>query len=1063
MPTLLKLSVWLYLCLLFPLTTARATVGGPVQVGYLVDYHFAHLDGDWDTTGVQGKISDWDVDSRAGTIGFAYWNYLTLTDSSATSGIEMWKSFLPQGTGTISVEFKFMLPTKVDGMVWSVNADRTSPLLKFLTSGGNFGYENASGTFVALITNYTAGQAYTVHADISLPNVSATVFIDGVQKAIGSTVFRSTTLTQAAQFYVGTPVTATGVQNLYYLTITKGYKLYERFTNARSGVVPDNWTATTAGGTSAAQLAHGSNPKDMLSFKLEDTSVAAAASLGRTFTTSSGKLVWEFKFMLPAKVDGVTTQLRNGSTSALTFTTSGGALAYLNSGGTAVSLWPNYKANVWYIVRVIANPATQKADIYINGKLKGTQVAFAASATTLDNVLFSSSVTGTGTLWVDDIYVYDFQPDAADYVPAVQTVTSRGYKVGMQSFFAGWRDGHHCGWDWIYRYPNHDPYIGFYDNGKPEAMDWQLKWMAESGVNFFLDCWYRNNDGPSMKEPLFEYTDGPLHNAYFYARYSDKVKFAIADYSLAACTASDFSTYILPYWIEYYFKDSRYYVIPGATKGYPVISIGCATSWINLANNAMKDSITALRAALAAEGFDGVVVLASYSGSDKAVMDNLYNAGIDYCYAYWGGHVISTTQSRLVAQRDAGSELMPIANAGQGQSGEAWDVVFSGAAYTSLTNFSTMSAWMRDTFLPSATLSGLLSSSMVMYDNWNEYGEGHYICPTNLAGFGYLDGIRTNYTTGSVTYTKPNAAQKARFNVLYTRGWEGRIWAFDSLYPDTEGWTGNSQVSGLTQNKGFLEGTIAGTDPCLLSRDGYAIDASLYKVIKVRLKNATAGTSAKVFFITTTDGSYSESKGKDFPLVVNDTGYTEYTLDMSTVATWTGTIRQLRLDPVNIGAVSGMTFSIDYIKVVSDGRSWEFGSLDAGTEGWTANYQTSGVVQNNGCLEGSITGTDPSILSADNCNINASLYKKIKVKLKNATSGTAAKFYFITNADGSYSESKAKNFAITANDTGYTEYTIDMSAMATWTGVIRRFRFDPVDTGATAGTTFSIDYIRVVP
>lgn len=1061
MSTLLKYSLWLYLSLLLPFASVLATPGGPVQVGYLVDYHFAHLDGDWDTTGVQGKISDWDVDSRAGTIGFAYWNYLTITDSSATGGIEMWKSFLPQSSGTISVEFKFALPVKTDGMVWSVNSDRTNALVKFLTSGGNFGYENSTGTFVALITNYNAGQSYTVHADISLPNVSATIFIDGVQKAIGSTVLRSTTLTQAAQFYVGTPVAATGTEQLYYLTITKGYKLYERFTNARTGVVPDNWTAAAAGGTASAQIAHGSNPKDMLSFKLEDTSAAAAATLGRSFTTSSGKLVWEFKWMLPAKVDGAKAQLRNGSTTALTFTTSAGALAYLNSGGTAVSLWPNYKANVWYIVRVIANPATQKADIYINGKLKGSQVAFAASATTLDNVLFSSSLAGTGTLWVDDIYVYDFQPDAADYVPAVQTVTSRGYKVGMQSFFAGWRDGHHCGWDWIYRYPNHDTYLGWFDNGKPEAMDWQLKWMAESGVNFFLECWYRNNDGPSMKEPLFEYTDGPIHNAYFYAKYSDKVKFAIADYSLAACTASDFSTYILPYWIEYYFKDTRYYVVPGATKGYPVISIGCATSWINLANNAMKDSITALRTALAAEGFDGVIVLASYSGSDKAVMDNLYNAGIDYCYAYWGGNVIATTQSRLVAQRDIGSELMPIANAGQGQSGEAWDVVFAAPGYTSLTDFGSLSTWMRDVFLPSSTLSGLLSSSMVLYDNWNEYGEGHYICPTNLSGFGYVDGIRTAYTTGSVTYTKPNAAQKARFNVLYTRGWEGRVWGFDSLYPDTEGWAALNLVSGLTQNKGFLEGTTTGTDPSLISRSGYAIDASIYKVIKVRMKNSGAGTSAKFYFITNTDTAYSETKAKNFAITPNDTGYTEYVIDMSTLATWTGTIKQLRFDPVETGAASGMSISIDYIKVTWDGRSWEFGSIDSGTEGWIANFQTSNVVQNNGYLEGAIGGTDPSLLSSDGLGIDASLYKKIKIKLKNATAGTAGKIYFLTNADGSYNEAKAKGFALTPNDPNYTEYTIDMSTVAGWTGTIRRFRLDPVDAGATAGTTFSIDYIRV--
>jgi hypothetical protein len=39
-----------------------------------------------------------------------------------------------------------------------------------------------------------------------------------------------------------------------------------------------------------------------------------------------------------------------------------------------------------------------------------------------------------------------------------------------------------------------------------------------------------------------------------------------------------------------------------------------------------------------------------------------------------------------------------------------------------------------------------LGRRMVMIDNWNEWGEGHYIMPHRQHGFGYLDAIRAVFT-----------------------------------------------------------------------------------------------------------------------------------------------------------------------------------------------------------------------------------------------------------------------------------------------------------------------------
>ena len=35
-----------------------------------------------------------------------------------------------------------------------------------------------------------------------------------------------------------------------------------------------------------------------------------------------------------------------------------------------------------------------------------------------------------------------------------------------------------------------------------------------------------------------------------------------------------------------------------------------------------------------------------------------------------------------------------------------------------------------------------LGRRMLMLANWNEFGEGHFLMPSNLAGFGYVDALR---------------------------------------------------------------------------------------------------------------------------------------------------------------------------------------------------------------------------------------------------------------------------------------------------------------------------------
>ena len=68
--------------------------------------------------------------------------------------------------------------------------------------------------------------------------------------------------------------------------------------------------------------------------------------------------------------------------------------------------------------------------------------------------------------------------------------------------------------------------------------------------------------------------------------------------------------------------------------------------------------------------------------------------------------------------------------------------------------------------LPAASLG----RRMILLANWNEFGEGHFMLPTESARFGYLDALREVFTEGGAHEDlTPTELQKKRFNVLYPR------------------------------------------------------------------------------------------------------------------------------------------------------------------------------------------------------------------------------------------------------------------------------------------------------
>jgi hypothetical protein len=482
------------------------------------------------------------------------------------------------------------------------------------------------------------------------------------------------------------------------------------------------------------------------------------------FSAQSVKTVYEYKFLLPVKTDNMYWSISSGGVTGVKIITSGGNLCYVNRGGTNVSL-QSYNANLWYHIKAVINLDTDTSDIYINGKLKVAGVTNIGVVTNLDNVIVATPTVETGVMWLDDIQVYPFQADPADYVPTPVSGDDSSYTVGIQSC-SMWRDGHHLGWDWVNPYVERKPILGFYDEGSREVADWEIKWMVEHGIDYEMFCWFRpiGNSGLPIKD---SYLNFALHDGYFNAKYSDQLKFAITweNGGYGCSNSGDFRNNVIPYWMEYYLKDSRYMVIDNK----PVIAIynlpGLVRDFGSIANAKLETDY--LRQACVNAGFSGAILLTSYTGTSSTELANRKAAGFDYVFSYnWNEDSLRTDyqQSQMTTQRDADEiDMIPTLSMGRDDGPSGGYVL----GYTTPASYKTLAQWTKDTFMPSLP-SDKLGRTMVILDNWNEYGEGHFLAPSETAGFGYLDGIRDVFgSTNAHTDASPTTAQKNRTNILY--------------------------------------------------------------------------------------------------------------------------------------------------------------------------------------------------------------------------------------------------------------------------------------------------------
>lgn len=141
----------------------------------------------------------------------------------------------------------------------------------------------------------------------------------------------------------------------------------------------------------------------------------------------------------------------------------------------------------------------------------------------------------------------------ADYVPEPRPVYTP-FDI-CAYYFPGWESAGK--WECVRETaPNRKPALGYYDEGNPECVDWQIKWARENAISCFLVDWYWCQ-GKQQLTHWFE--------AYRKARYRDMLKVAImwANHNPAGTHSAEDFRNVTREWIDNYFSLPAYFRIEG--------------------------------------------------------------------------------------------------------------------------------------------------------------------------------------------------------------------------------------------------------------------------------------------------------------------------------------------------------------------------------------------------------------------------------------------------------------------------------------------------------------------
>jgi len=309
-------------------------------------------------------------------------------------------------------------------------------------------------------------------------------------------------------------------------------------------------------------------------------------------------------------------------------------------------------------------------------------------------------------------------------------------------------------WLNLLKHPERTPALGFYAQENPEVADWETKWAVEHGVSYFIYCWYRASQGGAVQMRY----GSAIHDALFKSRYVSKMKFTLmwenqTRGQAGVANEQDLMQNLLPFWLENYFKHPSYLKVDNKPvlfiyrPEFLVKDLGGVTN--------VAKAFDKMRQVCRANGFDGLYILGEYRGLDPNHLKLMKSLGLDYTFAYcWGIPGSPTPEKAVQAQMDYIHKTQDLHILPQVVTvSQAWSGWHDEGSIWKLppTDFERLLRLAKD--FAGTLPKQELGSRMLILDNWNEWGEGHYIAPYREYGFGYLDAVRNVFSTAPKAHT----------------------------------------------------------------------------------------------------------------------------------------------------------------------------------------------------------------------------------------------------------------------------------------------------------------------
>lgn len=864
----------------------------PREAKYLIDDAKFHI---------AGIATSWDYDNRITADAkdvFAE----TLVDDGSGYGLSFKREFQPQTDGKLVLELYAWIEETGDGVRISVLSSDGEELFAVTTEDGFYRFGGCSTDIASAVGSMRIRAAFDLDAH------TAQFAVNGVSAG----EYTIAAAADASVLRIGT----TGKTQIR-LTPRK-IRLYADYLVNESFLYTDcrmqsEWA--TEGQITLSTHDPANVRMDYTYAQLQGDGYAALP-----FAPTDADIIAEAYILLTDGSDGATVALTAGGEDAFGVVTKDHAF-YSRDG----EFLRRFTPNVWQVIRF--ETTGDSVRIRIDGKDVGT---FRWEKRTLDGIAIRFASGTDAVLRFTDLYVKE-HVDYPDYCPEPVPVRHPEYEVGV-NVCNMWREGHHFGWDRITYFTDNTPLIGPYDEGSPEVADWEIRFMVEHGITFQHFCWYCPD--PKINSPLRRSRmDEALRDGFMNARYSDKMKFIImwenATYSND--NPEDFKNYIWKYWCEYFFTDPRYLKIGNK----PLISLW-AVSFIQHwgGPEKAKEIIAFMNEDIKNYGCDGILLMGSMLGSGEVRYSQLSEyCDITYSYHFDKAGYDPDYQIESI-DRMIGYGMAPyMQTVSVGFNNCPWGGGNVRSPMITLDGYEKVLRHVKDR--ADNRTDEAWHKKFFMMSTWNEYGEGTYIMPSHLYGFGYLDKIRQVFVpeAGACDNLLPDENQQKRITTLRK---PGRVMIRRLGYEPTEEEKAPDVVvksldltaedtphtwvkaHGVVDVRYTAEGVL--TEPVgrhehysLLGHADSLIRAEEADYIRLKIRSREGDSRIRLAFLTDTDNRWASNKCETTVIVPKSEEFSTICYRVGRFSTWAGTITDIRIDnmtrlPFEIAAVDFMVF-----------------------------------------------------------------------------------------------------------------------------------------------------------